>query len=97
MLDPALAVFSALSYEFRLEPPHIMIINVAGKGRPVLLSTFILYFFIWSSIGQLELLHVMAEVWRSPPTGFATITHYTLPLDYITSKNTYIFNRRSEH
>ncbi|CCA68667.1 hypothetical protein PIIN_02532 [Serendipita indica DSM 11827] len=28
---------------------------------------------------------VEADVWRPPASGYATITHYTLPLDYIAS------------
>ncbi|KIM31512.1 hypothetical protein M408DRAFT_260895 [Serendipita vermifera MAFF 305830] len=60
-----------------------MLLNVARNDAPFNLS-FILYFIIfWLSIGQFQC--ALADVWAVPAQGFATITHYTLPLDYIAS------------
>jgi len=73
----------ALSTLRILEFPHVMLLNVAGKGRPFYLSC-VLYFVIWLSLGGLEC--AMAEIWVPPSNGFATMTYYTLPLDYIASK-----------
>ncbi|KAG8835274.1 hypothetical protein FRC20_003309 [Serendipita sp. 405] len=55
------------------------VVHVAGKGRPTIFhSLFISLIFIGVKV-------VSADVWHPPSNGFATITHYTLPLDYIAS------------
>jgi hypothetical protein len=60
----------------------MMFPNVAGKDRPHSLRC--LWLLLAYSIYLLET--SASDVWRPPPSGFATITHYTLPLNYIASK-----------
>jgi hypothetical protein len=59
-----------------------MLLNVAGKGRPHLLN-LIFGLFTWLFIYPHFIM--ASEIWPPPASGFATITHYTLPLDYIAS------------
>lgn len=64
-----------------------MLLNVAGKGRPFHWDLVFCLVVLFST-GSLHI--AMADVWTPPPNGFATITYYTLPLDYIASGTGFI-------